>query len=150
MSRNHPTVQRLNRAHFVLGTVSKLKLHPSIIYDRQKLQEAFAQYFGEQPAKFEWRGLFSTEQLYLSIELGETVLMINKGFRVGYDEADEIYGGNGTTMGVDMVKTPYGVFIQNEDQLMDDTWFENFYRAMATVVPTIPDEYPLNLYFPIH
>uniref|UniRef100_A0AB39CD91 Uncharacterized protein n=1 Tax=Pseudomonas phage RVTF4 TaxID=3236931 RepID=A0AB39CD91_9VIRU len=115
---------RHNRVAWLMGRFASIKLSQGIIWeDQKKLTDLIASEFNSVKPVFEWRGIQSTEQLYLSIEFDEVVVMLSKGFRVGYDEATDIYGAAGNRFEVEVNKTKEGVFIQNTDQVLNEEWF---------------------------
>lgn len=134
MNNSSTHMLRLNRAEYLMACLNDLDLMPGYISKGiSAFRDAYLKEFNGE-VKMEWHGLLSTGQTYVCFEFGEVVAMVSRGFRVGYDEAVEIYASQGCVIGTDLVKVPTGVFIQNEDQLLDDQWWSK----MVTVLRALP------------
>lgn len=130
MTHTDTLMLRMNRAYFVVEFLQSLKLHPSIVWDRSRLLQELEDTFQNTP-RLEWHGLFSTKQLWASLEFDEVVVGLSKGFEIGYDEFSERYGVNGETIGNSLLKVDGGIIFTNMDQLVNDDWFRRL-QDMAT------------------
>lgn len=116
--------ERYRRAVWLTQLLTICHLGDVVISKERQFKQLVCREFGSVPV-IQTHGIRSTGQLWTSVEFDEVVVGINRGFTVGIDELGSIYGMHGYRVGIDVITTPFGVMMQNTNQLTTPKWFDN-------------------------
>lgn len=128
---------RLTRAAWLLNVLNNMNLTSVYAERRDFFKKAVKSVFGCDVV-VKVHGLEHERRQWVSVEMDELVIGINRGYRVGYDELTNVYAAHGSRIGIELIKLENGIVYQNSNQLTDPEWL-----AKADELGTILG-YPFN------
>jgi len=123
---------RIDRASWLIHVLNNMNLTGPFAARRNYFKQVVKEVFGCD-CKIQTHGLSHERRMWVSVELDELVIGINRGYRVGYDELTDKYAAHSSRIGIELIKLENGIVYQNSNQLTDPEWLEKIDKVADIV-----------------